>query len=55
MIGTDELHAFQDRETYFANFFCLDCVKEIEKEGGFEDMEVWGEGTAKMRRTSSDD
>jgi hypothetical protein len=51
LIETDELHAFQDRGSYFANFFCLDCVKEIEKEGGFESMEVWGDGKTTPRRT----
>src|ERR671918_2208000 len=54
MIEIDELHAFQDRGSYIANFFCPDCVKEIEKEGGFENMEVWGEGTATMRHNSND-
>jgi hypothetical protein len=51
LIETDELYAFQDRGSYFANFFCLDCVKEIEKEGGFESMEVWGDGKTTPRRT----
>jgi hypothetical protein len=40
-VSFDTIYAFQDRGSYYANFFCIDCVKEMLKEEGYTD-EDWG-------------